>query len=276
MDTSVIGPFIFILGSIVGSFLNVCIVRLPHEKSVVYPGSHCVQCKKPISWFDNIPLISYLLLRGRCRYCQQKISFRYFFVECLTAMIFLGFYLYFGLTMLLLPYLFMVSGFIVATLVDFEHRIIPDEVSVGGIGLGLVLSLFLPEMHVIHSEAIQVKYPVLAAHFLSLGYSLLGVLAGGGLIYAMGVLGDFLFKKESMGGGDVKLLAMVGAFLGWKLAVLSFFIAPVLGAVYGVIEKIRTKDSTIAYGPFLVFGALISLFWGERILAWVMSGYGLY
>ena len=109
-----------------------------------------------------------------------------------------------------------------------------------------------------------------------LGLSLLGVLAGGGAIYAMGLLGDFLFKKESMGGGDVKLMAMVGAFLGWKLAILTFFLAPFFGAVYGIIEKIRTKDTAIAYGPFLVAGALISLFCGDAILAWMMRGYGLW
>ena len=110
---------------------------------------------------------------------------------------------------------------------------------------------------------------------MSLGLSLLGVVIGGGIIYLMGMLGDFLFKKESMGGGDIKLMALIGAFLGWKLAVLAFFIAPFFGAVFGIIEKIRTKDTAIAYGPFLALGALISLFWGDPILAWIMRGYGL-
>src|SRR3989338_9783938 len=132
--------FMFILGAIVGSFLNVCIVRMPHEKSVVTPRSHCVRCKKQLLWYDNIPFISYILLGGRCRFCKEKISPRYFLVELITASTFVAFYQYFGLTPLLPAYLTMVCGFIVATFVDFEHRIIPDEISVGGMAAGLLFS----------------------------------------------------------------------------------------------------------------------------------------
>lgn len=264
--------FMFILGAIVGSFLNVCIVRMPHEKSVVRPRSHCVHCKNQLPWYDNIPFVSYILLKGRCRFCGQKISARYFFVELVTAVTFAGFYQYFGLTALLPAYLTMAAGFIVATFVDFEHRIIPDEISVGGMIAGLLFSAFVPVLHGMNTGT----EPLILSHLKSLGFSVLGVLAGGGSIYAMGILGDFLFKKESMGGGDVKLMAMVGAFLGWKLAILTFFLAPFFGAVYGVVEKIRTKDTAIAYGPFLVAGALISLFWGDVIIAWILRGYGLY
>jgi len=264
--------FMFILGAIVGSFLNVCIVRMPHEKSVVKPRSHCVHCKKQLLWHDNIPFISYVLLKGRCRFCGQKISPRYFLVELMTAVMFVIFYQYFGLTALLPAYLTMVCGFIVATFVDFEHRIIPDEISIGGMMAGLLFSAFIPELHGIDAGT----GPLILSHLKSLGWSVAGVLVGGGAIYAMGILGDFLFKKESMGGGDVKLMAMVGAFLGWKLAILTFFLAPFFGAVYGIVEKIRTKDTAIAYGPFLVGGALISLFRGDAIIRWILSGYGLY
>lgn len=267
-----IGIVIFIFGAIVGSFLNVCIVRMPHEKSVITPRSHCVHCKRTIPWYDNIPFVSYLVLRGRCRFCDGKISARYFLVEMITALTFLGFYRYFGLTVLLWPYLVMVSGFIVAAFVDLEHRIIPDEISIGGILAGLVFSLLIPQMH----DVTAYGRPLILMHLHSLGLSLLGMLIGGGSIYLMGMLGDFLFKKESMGGGDVKLLAMVGAFMGWKMAVLTFFIAPFFGAVYGIVEKIRTKDTAIAYGPFLALGALVCLFRGDAIIAWIMSGYGLY
>jgi len=271
-ENQIIAALFFVFGSIIGSFLNVCIVRLPKEESVVRPRSHCVKCKKLIPWYDNIPLLSYLLLLGKCRNCKTKISFRYFLVELITAVTFVLFYLMFGLNMLCISYLIMICGFIVATFVDFEHRIIPDEVSVGGMFVGIILSFLIPSLHKVSSFELTGLWP----NIISMGYSILGVLVGGGSIYLMGILGDIIFKKESMGGGDVKLLAMVGAFLGWKYALLSFFIAPFFGAVYGLIEKIRTKDSAIAYGPFLVLGSLISLFFGDYIIYWILSGYGLY
>jgi len=269
-EIAVIGTLFFILGAVFGSFLNVCIVRMPQEKSVVIPGSHCVHCQKPLFWYDNIPFFSYLALRGKCRFCKAPISFRYFFVELLTAMTFTGMYLYYGLTPVLAAYLFMVCGFIVATMVDFEHRIIPDEVSVGGMCAGFVFSFFIPALHGAQ------QYSGLGGHFVSLGWSLFGAFIGGGSIYLMGLLGDFIFKKESMGGGDVKMMAMIGAFLGWKMALVTFFAAPFFGAVYGIVEKIRTKDSAIAYGPFLVLGALVSLFWGNDIIRFILSNYGIY
>ena len=263
MDNMTIGIFIFILGAIVGSFLNVCIVRLPQEKSVVFPGSHCVHCQKPIAWHDNIPLVSYFLLGGKRRFCHKKFSIRYWLVELTTAVSFFLFYKYFGLTWVLIPYLVFHCGLIVATFVDFEHRIIPDEISVGGMIAGLIFSFLIPELHGTSS------------HLLALGRSILGVLVGGGSIYAMGMLGDFLFKKESMGGGDVKLLAMVGAFLGWQMSILAFFIAPFFGAILGIIVKIRTKESAIPYGPFLALGALISLFLGNKIIHLLLYNYGI-
>ncbi len=325
-----VGIFIFILGAMVGSFLNVCIVRLPKNQSVVFPGSHCPRCQKSIPWYHNIPLISWVVLMGRCRHCKAGISFRYWLVEALTALVFYGFYRYYGLDWVLLPYLVMVSGFIVAMFVDFAERIIPDEVSIGGMWAGILFSIFIPRLHVLGYEEFifgglmagavvlacvilgflypffckhlmeqeeagsdrGIKFlvaaslaiiaavnlnvihlpPALAPHLVSLSASLSGFIVGGGSVYAMGLLGDIIFKKESMGGGDVKLMAMAGAFLGWKLALLAFFIAPFFGAVYGIIEKIRTKDSVIAYGPFLILGILVSQFWGERIVGWLLNG----
>lgn len=336
-----IAIFVFIFGLIVGSFLNVCIVRMPHELSVVTPRSHCTKCKKTIPWYDNIPLVSYLLLGGKCRFCKEKFSFLYFFVELLTGCIFLGFYLYFGLSMVLIPYLFMVSCFIVATIVDFKHRIIPDEISVGGMYFGLVFSLLIPSLHenyfssliygryvmwvlvflfyvgiflsglggasqeedlleeesgynnwvmifvlsclavdaIIHFVLLrffQVPLEKFVPYLNSLDASIIGLLAGGAAVAVLGMIGDILFKKESMGGGDVKLVAMMGAFMGWQLVILTFFIAPFFGSIFGIIEKIRTKDNAIAYGPFLVLGALICLFYGDPLIAWIKSGYGLY
>ncbi|MBF0619933.1 MAG: prepilin peptidase [Candidatus Omnitrophica bacterium] len=254
----------FVLGAMIGSFLNVCILRLAKEQSVVSPGSHCLKCGKPVQWFDNIPVISYLVLRGKCRSCGVPFSVRYLLIELLTAGVFLGLYLYFGLTWVLLPYLLMLSGFIVATFTDFDERIIPDEVSVGGMVVGLLISPLIPQLH-----GTDIWWQALLQ-------SVLGVIVGGGSIYLMGAIGEWIFKKEAMGGGDVKLLAMIGAFMGWKMALLTFFIAPFFGAVVGIIEKIRTKESAIAYGPYLVMGALVSLFWGNRIIDNIMSGYGIF
>lgn len=332
----------FALGAIIGSFLNVCIVRMPHGKSVVFPSSHCVHCQKSIAWYDNVPLLSYLILGGKCRNCKTPIGIRYFIVELITAATFLLFYKYYGLNIILLPYLVMVSGFIVATFVDFEHRIIPDEVSIGGTIVGLIFSLFIPQLH---GQDVFWKGGL---------WSLIGLVVGGGAIYLMGILGNVVIPRskrkidivpkeeffqvmspigkdefeglwkelercgyltikgqeadvldsfwevkraqdlhlgpefaglqkkvfqelrmDTMGGGDVKLMAMVGAFMGWKCALLSFFLAPFFGALYGIAEKLRTKQSTIAYGPFLVLGALISLFKGEEIIRWIASGYGI-
>ncbi|MBI3601582.1 MAG: prepilin peptidase [Candidatus Omnitrophica bacterium] len=318
---------IFMAGSIVGSFLNVCIVRLPQAKSVVFPSSHCPRCQKPIAWYDNIPLVSWIVLGGRCRRCKTTIDFRYWLVEFLTASFFAVFYLTYGFNPLLPAYLVMICCFMVATFVDLEHRIIPDEVSIGGLWAGLILSAFIPQLHpssenlvlggfiagflVVLCLLLSWIYPFFCKHLMeeepyndkpfkilvllsllfiafvnnfmfipppgiaSLAAALIGFIIGAGAIYAMGLLGDILFRKESMGGGDVKLMAMIGAFLGWKTALLSFFIAPFFGAIVGIIEKIRTKDSTIAYGPFLVLGALVSLFWGRAIIQWVIQG-GVY
>lgn len=253
-------------GMVIGSFLNVCIVRLPKEdekeRSVVTPGSHCVHCKKPIAWYDNIPVLSYLLLNGKCRFCHKEISFRYALVEMLTGLLFLIFYKYFGLTPVLWPYLVLLCGLIIATFIDIEHRIIPDEITLGGIVVGFILSLFIPELHGSN------------VHYIGGARSFFGIIIGGGSIYLMGLLGDFIFKKESMGGGDVKLMAMVGAFLGWKLAVLAFFIAPFFGAIVGIVIKVRTKESLIPYGPFLALGSLIALFFSNQIIYWIFNMYG--
>ncbi len=336
----------FILGTVVGSFLNVCIVRLPKGESVVAPGSHCVSCQKPIAWFDNIPLFSYVALGGKCRYCQAKFSPRYLGIEFLTGIAFVGFWEAFGWQAVLIPYLFLVSGFIIATFVDFEHRIIPDEVSLGGLVAGILFSAFIPALHdttdgvlsagrwialimvglcltmyklmclfqkpaaatdprtgeiseepreqedlvfyvivlaataavfLLHFAITKfgAQAPVMAMHLLSLEASLIGFLVGGGTIFAMGMLGEIIFRKEAMGGGDVKLLAMIGAFLGWKNAILTFFISPLFGAVVGILIMLRTKEKAIAYGPYIVLGALISLFFSEIIINWILNGYGL-
>jgi len=251
---------VFIFGSIVGSFLNVCIYRLPKGRSIIIPGSHCPNCTLPIRWYDNIPILSYIFLGGRARCCKAKISFRYFMVEVLTALAFLVLFINFSLTPKFFAYIVMVSGLIVATFVDFEIQEIPDEISVGGLAVGLILAIAFPS---IMNETTRLN------SFLN---SFLGALAGGAMIYVMGSLGEFAFKKEAMGGGDVKLLAMIGAFIGWKLTILTFFIAPLFGSVVGVILKIKEGKDIIPYGPYLSMAAVVSIFFGENIIRLLLYG----
>jgi len=261
----------FIFGSFVGSFLNVCIHRMPQEESVVKPRSHCPKCKKIIPWYDNIPFISYLILRARCRYCKAPIRFRYFLVELITALMFLIFFMRFGISFNFFFYLIFVCGLIIATFVDFEHRIIPDEISIGGAILGFFLSA---------SRGLNFN-PLTFSFRPSIG-SLLGIIAGAGIIYLTGFLFDLVYFKllkrppiqgetESMGGGDVKLMGMIGAFLGWQRALLTFFLAPFFGVVIGIINLVTKKDHTIPYGPFLSLAALISLFWANKIISLIIA-----
>lgn len=252
--------FIFIIGSVVGSFLNVCIYRLPKGRSIIVPGSHCPNCGAKIHWFDNIPIFSYIFLRGKARCCKLRISLRYFIVEILTASLFLVLFVYFGLDIKFIAYCIMVSGLIVATFVDFEIQEIPDEISIGGIVVGVILSAIFPD---ILNETSRLN---------SFVNSLLGALAGGGMIYIMGLLGEFAFKKEAMGGGDVKLLAMIGSFIGWKLVILTFFLAPFFGSIVGVVLKIKQGKDIIPYGPYLSLAAIISIFFGNRILNFLFYG----
>ena len=250
----ILGVFVFLFGICIGSFLNVCIYRMGREQSIVSPASHCPHCKQPIRPYDNIPLLSFILLRGRCRDCKGRIPFRYFLVELLTGLFFVALFLRFGLSVHAFSYTLLVCGLIIATFVDFDFRIIPDEVSIGGIVAGLLLSFLFPILH------------NAANHLLGLRQSFLGVLVGGGVLWLLGCLGDFIFKKESMGGGDIKLLAMIGAFLGWQTALLTLPVASLAGAVVGVIIKLRTKESVIAFGPYLALGSVICIFWSKEIL----------
>lgn len=246
---------------IFGSFLNVCIWRLPKAESIISPGSRCPYCNNKIRWHDNIPLISYILLRGRCRDCNAKISFKYFFVELLTAVMFLFLFSYYGLsTRFFISNLFF-SLLFIATFVDIKYRIIPDEVSLGGIILGLVLSFIFPQ---IQNQTHNLQ---------GLFYSLIGAFSGALITYSTGLLGAAIFRKEAMGFGDVKLMGAVGAFLGWKLTLLSFFIAPFFGSIYGILVLLRKKSHLIPYGPFLSLGAVIALLYGERILKLFFWGY---
>ncbi len=260
----------FIFGAITGSFLNVCIHRMPLSESVVWPRSHCPKCKKQIPGYDNIPFLSFLRLGGKCRFCKQKISLRYPLVELLTAIMFVVLLRYYGLSYDFFVYLIFACGLIIATFVDIDHRIIPDEVSIGGLILGFILTSIR-----------GVNLSPFSINFRPMLNSLLGIVIGGGIIYLTGALFDLIYFKllkkppiqgetSSMGGGDVKFLAMIGSFLGWQRALITFFLAPFFGVVIGIINLVSKKDHTIPYGPFLAIAALISMFWTSKIISFVI------
>ncbi len=244
----------FLFGSCLGSFLNVCIYRMPREQSIVWPRSRCPQCGHAIAWYDNLPLMSVLLLRGACRHCHRPISWQYPLVEALTGVATVVTVEYFGLTAITFVYLAFVCGLIVSSFIDLEFQIIPDEISLGGLVAGVILSVMIPALHGTDLRLV------------ALGRSILGLLVGGGVLYLTGVLGDFLFRKESMGGGDIKLLAMAGSILGWKLVVLAFFLAPVLALIPGLFVLIFKRSHVIPYGPFLSLALIGGLFYGNAFL----------
>jgi leader peptidase (prepilin peptidase)/N-methyltransferase len=245
--------FFVIFGAMIGSFLNVCIYRLPREESIVFPGSHCPSCNKPISFYDNIPVISYLILRGRCRNCRNPISLQYPLVEGISGLSSLLLFLRFGPSLSYLIYFAFFAALIVITVIDLYYQIIPDVISLPGIGAGLLASLVLPEITFFNS--------------------LLGALLGGGSLFLVATVYQWLFKREGMGGGDVKLLAMIGAFLGWKAVILTIFFASLIGSLTGIgIMLLRGKDFkyAIPFGPFLSLAAAISLFYGEKVIRWYL------
>ncbi|WP_022670525.1 prepilin peptidase [Hippea alviniae] len=238
---------VFLFGLVIGSFLNVCIYRIPLGKSIVFPPSSCPVCDRRIKWYDNIPVISYILLGGRCRYCKSRISLVYPAVELLTAVITVGVYKKFGLDINTLFYLLFCYMLIVGSFVDFKHYIIPDRISLGLMVLGLVFGYF-------------------AHRFL---FSLYGLVFGFALLYFVAVLGKLLFKKEAMGGGDIKLLGGIGAFVGIKGVLFVLFFSSLIGSLVGIaliIAKKTEMSGRIPFGPYLSFAALIYLFFGQQIL----------
>ena len=245
---------IFILGLIVGSFSNVCIYRIPRNESIIYPASHCPKCHSNISPKDNIPLLSYILLKGRCRNCKSKISIQYPVVEFLTGLIYLIIYLIYGLSIQSLIYIILSSALIIIVFIDLNEQIVPDVISLPGIVIGFILSFFVP--------------------YISFVNSALGVVTGGGIILVIGLGGSLIFKKEAMGGGDVKLAAMIGAFLGWKYIIISLFLGFFLGALAGIfliLSKIKSREDVVPFGPFIVLGSFITLLWGEKIISWYIG-----
>lgn len=261
----------FVWGACIGSFLNVCIYRIPRELSTVTPRSHCPGCNRLIPWYLNIPLVSWPMLKGRCRFCGIKISPRYLLVELLTAVLFLLVWLKFSLSpgaacplglapvtdWKLVPiYWLVVTGLILGTFVDFEHLIIPDRVTLGGILAGFVLSGIAPSLH---NQTEWLRGLMLAS---------LGMALGWGLLWSMGAVGKLILKKDAMGFGDVKLLGAVGAFLGWRSVLFTIFVSSLVGSIVGitlVLTKRREMQSRIPYGPYIALAALVWILWGPNL-----------
>ena len=251
-----ITPYLIVLlfGAVIGSFLNVCIYRLPREESVAWPASHCPSCRKSIAVYDNIPIVSYLLLRGHCRGCQSPISIRYPLVEAANAVGYVGVFWMFGFTPVAWAYAALVSALIVVTGTDLSHTMIPDAVTLPGIVVGLLCAaLILP---------------------ITLMESLMGILVGGALLWFLAWISPYVFGKEGMGGGDIKLMAMVGAFIGWQPVLLAIMIGSFLGSVIGgalMISGVISRREPIPFGPFLAIGSLLALIFHQSLFEWYWS-----
>lgn len=244
----------FLFGAALGSFLNVCIWRLPRGESIIYPASHCPACGASIRARDNIPVVSYLLLRGRCHSCHARISLRYPAVELLTGITATFLLDHFGLSPTLAVYGLFAGALIVITFIDIDHQIIPDVISLPGVVLGIVFS------------AMGYGVPVVD--------SVIGAALGGGLLYLVAVGYHVWTGREGMGGGDIKLLAMIGAFLGWRGVLVALILGSFSGALIGVaLILARGADSRlpIPFGPFLALGAVCALFFGDALIQWYLQ-----
>ena len=246
--------FIFLMGLCIGSFLNVCIYRLPESKSIVHPRSMCPNCDTLIPFYDNIPLLSYLWLKGQCRRCKVKISMRYPMVELLGGLVALGTYLRFGLTIETLIYYVFIAALLVVTFIDLDHRIIPDVITLPGIPICFAASFALP--------AITYKD------------ALLGILVGGGSLFLVAWVYTILTKKEGMGGGDIKLLAMMGAIVGWKGVLFTIFVASLVGTLAGFAVMLQSRKGmklAVPFGPFLSIGSITYIFFGTELVTWYLN-----
>ena len=247
------GAIAFVFGLCVGSFLNVCIYRIPAGKSIVHPGSACPRCQAAIRIYDNIPLFSYILLGGKCRHCKTAISARYPLVELLSGIFAICAFLKFGATPAALIYFAFIAALLAITFIDIDHRIIPDVISLPGIIVFFLAALALPEMTWIQS--------------------LLGVVIGGGSLFLVAWVYHLLTKKEGMGGGDIKLLAMIGALIGWKGVFFTIFVSSAVGTLVGFAAMIVTRQNmklAVPFGPFLAIGAISYIFFGPELIHWYL------
>ncbi|MDQ6708317.1 MAG: prepilin peptidase [Acidobacteriota bacterium] len=259
-------------GLLIGSFLNVCIHRWPRDLSVVRPRSRCPDCEKPIAWYDNIPVLSYLALRARCRHCGTRISVRYPLVELLTGLLFAYFAWHLGLTLIAAKYCVLTAILVALVFSDIEERILPDEFTLGGIAIGLVFAFFVPVPDVVAHAIFSLSDISLGNRALSMAEAALGVVLPAGSLWLGGFLFEKLRHKEGLGLGDVKMMAMVGAFLGIRGALLTLIAGSVLGSVIGLIYIKATRQDASTYqlpfGTFLGIAALGVALEGQRVIDW--------
>jgi leader peptidase (prepilin peptidase)/N-methyltransferase len=241
-----------LFGAIVGSFLNVCIYRLPRGKSVVWPSSACPNCGRELAWFENIPVISYLALWGRCRTCRYPISGRYPLVEALTALLFAAAWWYYGPTLLFASRVILGTALIVLFAIDLEHHLLPDVITLPGIIVGFMFSLLV------------------GPGWLE---SIIGILVGGGILYLIAEIYYRVRHEEGLGMGDVKMLAMIGAFLGWKLTLMTLMLGSFAGSLIGMLFILTNRGGmkyALPFGTFLAMGAALSATVGQRVLDWYL------
>jgi leader peptidase (prepilin peptidase)/N-methyltransferase len=264
-----------VFGLLIGSFLNVCIVRLPRGRSIVSPPSHCPRCKESIKFYDNIPVISFLLLRGKCRKCGLPISWRYPLVELLNGLVYVWIVHEFwlgGESFLLMAFC---SALIVITFIDFDFQIIPDAITLPGILLGVTIGpFFLLSLNEPLPFQLGHFIPHASSYLSSFLNSVLGMLCGALPLLAIGWIWEKLRHVEAMGGGDVKLMGMVGSFLGWKGALLTIMLGALAGSIVGVgliVLKRHKMDKVIPFGPFLALGSAMTAFYGPDIITWYLG-----
>jgi len=254
-----------VIGAILGSFANVCIWRMPRGESVVWPPSHCPSCGRRLSWWENVPILSYPALRARCRTCRARISMRYPIVELAMTLLSLLAWWYFNEPLRFLVYLCLfILPMVIVTGVDLYHYIIPDSITLPGIGVGLIVHL------VLGTGGRTWLWTAID--------SVAGILIGGGVLYLVALAYEKLRKQEGLGGGDVKLIAMMGAFFGWKAALLILLMASFLGSIVGLLViSILRKDLkyAIPFGPFLAAAGVLNLFAGARIISWYTGLFAL-
>jgi len=271
--------FIFIFGAAVGSFLNVVIHRVPNEESIVFPNSACPKCGKSIKAYDNIPILSWLILRGQCRHCRKPIAWRYPAVELLTALLFVLVYWQIGLSVFLPVGLIFAATMVALIFIDAENMILPNVITYPLLVFALLVRLIYPLFFGVTFSDFNIfpliylqEYPI---WLVSLAGAVLGGLVGGGSLWLVGEIWKRLRGVDAMGLGDVKMMFAVGALLGWQLTVLSIFLGAFSGAVIGIFLVSRQKDkdmqTQIPFGIFLGIGSIISLLFGEQLVKWYLT-----